>query len=76
MKAIYDRETDTLALIFMNTVVEESDEARPGVIFDYDKDGRIVSVEILDASQNLFEPSSFSYDVKEQSGTQIGGQAR
>ena len=65
MKAIYDRETDTLTLILMNTEVEESDEARPGLIFDYDKDGRIVSVEILDASQNVFEPSSIIYEVKE-----------
>ena len=65
MKAIYDRETDTLTLILMNTEVEESDEARPGLIFDYDKDGRIVSVEILDASENVFEPSSMIYEVKE-----------
>ena len=71
MKAIYDRETDTLTLILMNSAIEESDEPRPGMIIDYDKDGRIVSLEILHASLNVFEPSSISYEVKEPSGARV-----
>ncbi|MBN2209512.1 MAG: DUF2283 domain-containing protein [Candidatus Coatesbacteria bacterium] len=65
MKGIYDRETDTLTLIFRDVKVDESDEIRPGIIFDYDADGALVSVEILDASRNVSEPLSFAYEVKE-----------
>ena len=65
MKGIYDRETDTLTLILRDVKIEESDEIRPGIIFDYDADGALVSVEILDASRNVSEPLSFGYEVKE-----------
>ena len=36
MKVIYDRETDTLTIIFAEAPVAESDEDKPGVILDYD----------------------------------------
>ena len=65
MKGIYDRQTNTLTLIFRDVKIEESDEVRPGIIFDYDADGALVSVEILDASRNVSEPLSFAYEVKE-----------
>ena len=47
MKVIYDRETDTLTVIFTETPVVESDEDKPGVILDYDAKGNLVSLEIL-----------------------------
>jgi uncharacterized protein YuzE len=54
MKVRYDRKTDTLSLIFRdNTPVFESDEDKPGVILDYDKDGNLISLEILDASRRV-----------------------
>src|SRR5439155_273535 len=53
MKVIYDKETDTLSIIFRSVKVAESDEARPGLIFDYDKAGRLVSIELLDASEQV-----------------------
>ena len=50
MKAIYDRETDTLTITLREARVRESDEVRPGVIADFGYDGGIVSFEILQAS--------------------------
>jgi uncharacterized protein YuzE len=54
VKAKYDRETDTLKLILREGVaVSESDEDKPGVILDYDQEGNLVSIEVLDASKRV-----------------------
>lgn len=53
MKTHYDAEADALYLRFADAPVIESEELRPGIIFDFDADGRIVAVEILDASEHL-----------------------
>ncbi len=63
MKVIYDRETDTLTIIFAETPVTESDEDKPGVILDYDDQGSLVSLEILDASRRVSIPSKIEYQV-------------
>lgn len=54
MKVLYDSKTDTLSVILKeNTEIEESDEDKPGVILDYDANGDLVSMEILDASRHV-----------------------
>jgi len=63
MKVIYDRETDTLTVIFSESTVAESDEDKPGVILDYDDKGNLVSLEILDASRRVTLPSKIEYQV-------------
>lgn len=65
MKVTYDPEVDVLRIIFSNTPIEESDEDKPGVILDYDKDGNIVSLEILDASKRMENPRLVEYAVLE-----------
>ena len=63
MKVTYDRETDILQLVFTSAPVEESDEDKPGVIIDYDKNGNVVGMEILDASKRIEDPQSVRLDV-------------
>ena len=63
MKVIYDRETDTLTVIFAETLVAESDEDKPGVILDYDASGNLVALEILDASRRVTSPSRIEYQI-------------
>ena len=46
-----------------DAAVEESDEDKPGVILDYDKDGNIVGLEILEASKRTTNPRSVEYAV-------------
>jgi uncharacterized protein YuzE len=54
MKATYDARTDTLSIILKaEAVIAESDEDKPGIILDYDRDGNLVSLEILDASKRV-----------------------
>lgn len=63
MKVIYDGETDTLTVIFVETPVAESDQDKPGVILDYDAAGNLVSLEILDASLRVGLPTQIEYRV-------------
>jgi uncharacterized protein YuzE len=51
VKNIYDKETDTLSNILRSDKIAECDETHPGLILDYDKAGRLVSLELLDASE-------------------------
>ena len=61
MKVIYDKETDTLSIILCPGKVAESDETRPGLILDYDKTGRLLSLELLDASEQVKAPQSIEF---------------
>lgn len=63
MKATYDPRTDTLVLEFGPGPVAESDEDKPGLILDYDADGNLVGLEILDASKHVAETRSMSFQV-------------
>jgi YD repeat-containing protein len=61
MKIIYDKESDTLSIILRDGTVAVSDEAREGLILDYDKAGRLVSIEMLDASEAVRQPESVEF---------------
>lgn len=63
MKVTYDPEVDVLRILFSSAEIEESDEDKPGVILDYDKDGNVVGMEILDASKPMENPRSVEYAV-------------
>ena len=66
MKVIYDQRTDTLSVILREGVpVAESDEEKPGVILDYDGDGNLVSMEILDASTRVTETRKMEFQMAE-----------
>ncbi len=56
--------TDTLNIIFKEeTAIAESDEDKPGVILDYDADGNLVSLEILDASTRVSETRKIEFQM-------------
>ena len=58
MKVNYDAATDILTVVLRDTPVAESDEDKPGVILDYDADGNLVALEVLEASKRVHEPRS------------------
>ena len=61
MKVAYDPEVDVLRILFSSALIEESDEDKPGVILDYDKDGNVVGMEILDASTRVENPRAVEF---------------
>ena len=62
MKVKYDSEVDILYISFSNEVIFESDEDKKGVILDYSAEGRIVGIEILNASQQTGNPAKVEYE--------------
>lgn len=63
MKVKYDKEVDVLYIVFSENKIKESDEDKPGIILDYDKDGGIVGIEILNASKKMKNPTKVEYEV-------------
>ncbi len=63
VKVTYDPEVDVLRILLSQAAIAESDEDKPGVILDYDKDGNIVGLEILEASKRTTNPRSVEYAV-------------
>ena len=60
----YNAKTDALIVILKdNTPVHESDEDKPGVILDYDKDGNLISFEILDASKRVTDTHKVDFQL-------------
>ena len=64
MKVTYDSATDTLTVLLREGVeVAESDEDKRGVILDYDVEGNLVSLEVLDASTRVTEARRMEFEM-------------
>lgn len=64
VNVIYDSRADILTvLLAAAAVVAESEEARPGVILDYDASRRLVSLEVCDASKGVTEPGKVEFQA-------------
>jgi uncharacterized protein YuzE len=65
VKATYDAKTNTLSLELKPGAVAESDVDKPGVILDYDADGNLVGIEVLDASRRVADARTMEFQVAE-----------
>jgi len=59
MRTTYDPEGDALYVRFADTPIIESEEVSTGVVLDYDADGRIVAIELLDVSKHVASGAKF-----------------
>ena len=64
MRIIYDQEVDILRILLNDSVTEESDEHKPGVIIDYDEQGNVIGLEILNASSRVENPRTLEYAIR------------
>ena len=63
MRIRYDHDVDAITIVFQSDRdVKESDEPNPGVVMDYDVDGKLVSIEVLDASSRFEDLDSVQYE--------------
>jgi uncharacterized protein YuzE len=64
MKITYDREVDALYIRFVETTVTTKHLAE-GIAADYDADGRLAGIEILDAVKRLGDQAVFKQVILE-----------
>jgi uncharacterized protein YuzE len=53
MNSAYDSKVDALYIRWAESKIVESDEISEGLILDYDSEGNVVGVEVLNASQKI-----------------------
>ena len=53
MKITYDPEADVINIKFQRGKYSISKEIAEGIVVDYDKNGKVLSIEILDASKRM-----------------------
>lgn len=70
MRITYDKEVDALRIIFRETTVTTK-ELGDGIAFDFDSDGRIAGIEVLDAASRLGEKDTLRKVVLEGIGVAV-----
>jgi len=63
MKVKYDRGVDILYIRLTDSEIDESDEAKPDLVIDYDAQGAVVGFEIMNASKKMPRPASVELEV-------------
>ena len=63
MRLKYDKEVDALRITLTKNQIVDSNETTEGVIIDYDEQGEVVAIEILDVSDRVTDPSKFDLDI-------------
>jgi uncharacterized protein YuzE len=63
MKIEYDPKADAMYIRLIAGTVVESDEVRPGVVFDFDAAGRVLGIEMLDVSQRTDNPREMAIEL-------------
>jgi len=53
MKIEYSKEADAIYVYFKEEYVAKSKEIEDGVVIDFDKNGQIIGIEVLDVSQRF-----------------------
>jgi len=61
MRFHYDKKEDALYIRFNENPYQKSKEIQEGIIFDFDKAGKIIGIEIIDASQKF--PRQFTSEI-------------
>lgn len=67
MRISYDAEADALSISFRDTTVT-TQELAEGIAGEYDANGKLVGLEILDAAKRFGDPSTFQQVVLEGVG--------
>jgi uncharacterized protein YuzE len=60
MRVRVDQDSDAVYVNLTDRPIKDSAEVADGIVVDYDNEGRIVGVEILDASKRTEDPTTLT----------------
>ena len=63
MKIQYDQQADAMYIRLRVGTVLESEEIRPGIVFDYDVEGKVLGIEMLDVSERTDNPRELAMEL-------------
>ncbi|CAM8647743.1 COG5428 Uncharacterized conserved small protein [Oxalobacteraceae bacterium] len=63
MKIEYDQQADAMYIRLRAGDVAESEEVRPGVVLDFDAQGQVLGIEMLDVSKRTDNPRELAMEL-------------
>ena len=63
MKIEYDQQADAMYIRLRAGNVVKSEEIRPGVVFDYDVEGKLLGIEMLDMRERTDNPRELTMEL-------------
>ena len=63
MKVEYDQQADAMYMRLSGRKVIESEEVRPGVVLDFDAQGQLLGIEMLDVSKRTDNPREMAMEL-------------
>ena len=63
MKIEYDPKADAMYIRLLAGEVAESDEVRSGIVLNFDIDGRVLDIEMLDVSLRTDNPRELAWEL-------------
>ena len=63
MKIEYDPRADAMYIRLAAGEVVDSDEVRPGVVLDFDAQGRVLGIEMLGVSRQADNPREMAFEM-------------
>ena len=63
MKIEYDQQADAMYIRLREGKVSESEEVRPGVVLDFDAQGQVLGIEMLDVSKRTDNPRELAMEL-------------
>jgi len=63
MKIESDQQADAMYIRLRAGDVAESEEVRPGVVLDFDAQGQVLGIEMLDVSKRIDNPQELSMEL-------------
>lgn len=63
MKIEYDQQADAMYIRLKAGTVVESEEVRPGVVLDFDAEGKVLGIEMQDVSERTDNPRELAMEL-------------
>ena len=63
MRIEYDQQADLIYIRLKAETIVESEEVRPGVVLDFDAEGQVLGIEMLDVSERTDNPRELAIEL-------------